>query len=76
MLTRRVNGMQVLEQQVSMALQKSGDARSGISGLHVRKQRMVESVAYKLLITAVADSSERVRRTVLQVGLPGRRLPG
>ncbi len=36
-------------------------------GLSVRQARAVEAVVHKLLVTAVADTSERVRKTVLRV---------
>jgi hypothetical protein len=46
-------------------------AVGGSLGLGLRHTKMVEVAVGKLLMAAVADTSERVRRTVLQVRLGG-----
>jgi hypothetical protein len=46
-----------------------GVAGGGGLGLGLRQTKVVEVVVGKLLMAAVADTSERVRRTVLEVGL-------
>lgn len=68
----RVFLLQVLERQVAMASMACSleEMAAGVTRrLSVRQQRVVENVVYKLLLTAVADTSERVRRTVLNVSI-------
>jgi hypothetical protein len=62
------------QQQQNTSLQASvlmgvGVGGVGGLGLGLRQTKVVEVVVGKLLMAAVADTSERVRRTVLEVRL-------
>jgi HEAT repeat protein len=70
--TQQQQQQQMTQQHPSLhaaVLMGVGAAGGGGLGLGLRQTKVVEVVVGKLLMAAVADTSERVRRTVLEVGL-------